>query len=85
MTALYDPHADWARDDRDEHAVLSAMQPVLGPLVDGDLCDITVRRGGRLAHCHAEAVREATDADGRTRLLCAAHVAKYFPFHNAVS
>jgi len=74
MTAAYDPHADWAREL--EVRSLNALQPVLGPLVEGDLCDIRI--GRRL--CLSEVgVREATDADGRTRILCALHVRKYFP------
>lgn len=53
----------------------TAIQPVLGPLVDGDLCDI--RMGRR--YCHQPAAREARDANGSTRLLCAEHAALYFP------
>jgi hypothetical protein len=53
----------------------SALQPVLGPLVEGDLCDIRVGR----RYCGHDATHEALDADGRTRLLCAEHVALYFP------
>jgi hypothetical protein len=69
MTTSYNPRADWAREDR------AAQQPVLGPLVDGDLCDISVGR----EYCHQLAVREAVDVDGTYRLLCAEHVAKLFP------
>jgi len=67
MTAMYDPRIDWARED--------ALRPVLGPLVDGDLCGIRI--GRRL--CLAEGAREATDVDGSTRILCAQHARKYFP------
>lgn len=56
-----------------------AMQPVLGPLVDGDLCDIVVSWGARRRYCHADAVRAALDADGRERCLCSEHAAMYFP------
>jgi hypothetical protein len=52
------------------------MQPVLGPMVYGDACDIRVGR----RQCGSElGVREASDADGRTRILCAMHARKYFP------
>ena len=54
------------------------MQPRLGagvPLVDGDLCDITV--AGR--YCHQQAAYAAIDADGGTRILCLEHAHKYFP------
>jgi hypothetical protein len=44
-------------------------------LVNGDLCDITV--AGR--YCLDHAASAAVDADGRTRILCAAHTALYFP------
>lgn len=53
----------------------SIMQPTLGPLVDGDLCEIRVGR----RYCGHDATRECVDADGRTRLLCAEHVELYFP------
>lgn len=53
----------------------TAMTPVLGPLVDGDLCDIRVGRG----YCGQPAVRTAFDVDGRERLLCGACVRLYFP------
>jgi hypothetical protein len=66
MTTAYNPRADWARE---------ARQPVLGPLVDGDLCDIRIGRG----YCGADGVRESTDVDGTDRILCAEHVAKLFP------
>ena len=60
--------------------VVFAMQPVLGPLVDGDLCDIVVgRRAGRSVRCNVESHRVAFDVDGRERLLCAEHAAMYFP------
>lgn len=59
---------------------INAMQPVLGPLVDGDLCDIIVGGLGRnRRYCHQPAVREVSDADGATRPLCADHIAEYFP------
>ena len=51
---------------------MSAIQPRLGAAVDGGHCGI--RRCGS-----DQGVREATDADGRTRVLCASHVAVYFP------
>jgi hypothetical protein len=51
------------------------MQPVLGPLVDGDLCDIRVGRG----HCGEPAERAVQDVDGRERSLCAACLRLYFP------
>jgi hypothetical protein len=73
MTAAYNPRTDWARDDRVSH--LYATQPLLGPLVDGDLCDIRI--GTR--YCHQPAVREVSDANGATRLLCGGCEAKYFP------
>jgi hypothetical protein len=44
-------------------------------LVDGDLCDITVGR----RYCQAHASAAVVDADGRIRILCAVHAAKYFP------
>lgn len=53
----------------------TALRPVLGPLVEGDLCDIRVGR----RHCHRDAARECVDTDGRSRLLCAEHVELYFP------
>lgn len=53
----------------------TAMTPVLGPLVDGDLCDIRVGKGW----CHQPAVREAIDVDGSARLLCRSCVRLYFP------
>lgn len=74
MTTAYRPHADWRREDRALRS-LTALQPILGPLVDGDLCEIRV---GHRA-CSQDAVRECQDADGSTRLLCAEHVAMYFP------
>jgi hypothetical protein len=46
-----------------------------GYLIDGDLCDITVGR----VYCQAHAAAAAVDADGRIRILCAEHAAKYFP------
>jgi hypothetical protein len=73
MTAAYNPRTDWARDDRASR--LYATQPLLGPLVDGDLCDIKVGR----SYCGADGVHETTDADGSSRILCALHAAKYFP------
>lgn len=74
MTTAYDPRADWAREDR---AISTfALQPVIGPMVYGDLCDIRVGR----RQCGSElGVREAHDADGRTRIICALHARKYFP------
>jgi len=74
MTTAYDPHADWAREDR---AISTyALQPVLGPMVCGDACDIRV--GQR--YCGSElGVHEAHDTDGRTRILCALHARKLFP------
>ncbi len=58
----------------------TAVQPTLGPLVDGDLCDLVVGGLGRgRRYCHAPAVREARDADGSTRLLCERHTAELFP------
>lgn len=74
MTTAYNPHADWAKEDRAPRS-LYAVQPLLGPLVDGDLCDIRI--GTR--YCHQPAVREVSDANGATRLLCTTHEAKYFP------
>lgn len=56
-------------------ATTTAMQPVLGPLVDGDLCDIRVGRG----ICGQDAERLVLDADGRERFLCPACVRLYFP------
>lgn len=53
----------------------TAMAPVLGPLVDGDLCDIRVGRG----ICGQDAERLVLDVDGRERLLCTACVRLYFP------
>lgn len=50
-------------------------QPHIGPMVEGDLCDIRVGR----TYCHQDAVTEAVDANGATRILCAEHLAKYFP------
>jgi len=74
MTTAYDPHADWAHEDR---AISTcALQPVLGPMVYGDACDIRVGR----RQCGSElGVREAHDADGRTRIICALHARKLFP------
>lgn len=74
MTTAYDPRIDWAREDRAISA--SALQPVIGPMVYGDACDIRVGR----RQCGSElGVREAHDADGRTRIICALHARKYFP------
>jgi len=70
MTTAYDPRIEWAREDR-----IYATQPLLGPMVEGDLCDIRIGRH----YCGHEAAREAIDADGSTRILCAEHAAKYFP------
>lgn len=56
-----------------------ARTPELGPMVDGDLCDIRVREGGRFVYCLQAGVQAAMDADGATRILCATHKAKYFP------
>jgi len=70
MTIAYNPAIEWAREDR-----TYATQPVLGAMVEGDLCDINVGR----RYCSSEGIREATDADGSTRILCAEHAAKYFP------
>ena len=54
------------------------LQPVLGPMVYGDACDIRVGR----TQCGSEVgCREAVDVDGRTRILCAMHARKYFPNH----
>lgn len=58
----------------------TAMQPVLGPLVDGDLCDIRVGRGV----CGEPAERAVQDVDGRERLLCRACLRLYFPAELAV-
>jgi hypothetical protein len=74
MTTAYNPHADWAKEDRAPRS-LYAVQPLLGPLVDGDLCDIRIGRG----YCHQPAVREVSDVDGRSRLLCTTHEQKLFP------
>lgn len=50
------------------------------PVQDFDLCDITIpTRDGRKRYCGAQAVNAAIDVDGRTRLLCADHVAVLFP------
>jgi hypothetical protein len=55
------------------------MQPVLGPMVYGDACDIRVGR----RQCGSElGCREAIEVNGRTRILCAMHVEKYFPNHD---
>lgn len=69
----------WSADARFEaaHPELYATQPALGALVYGDLCDITVGR----RYCGQDATREAVDADGSTRILCAHHAALYFPTH----
>jgi len=73
MTAAYSPRADW---DREDAALTLPMRPVLGPLVEGDLCDIRVGR----RQCGSElGVREAVDVDGRHRILCALHAGVYFP------
>jgi hypothetical protein len=74
MTTAYNPQADWAKEDRAPRS-LYAVQPLLGPLVDGDLCDIRIGR----SYCHQPAVREASDVDNTTRLMCEQHVSKYFP------
>jgi hypothetical protein len=58
----------------------TAMTPVLGPLVDGDLCDIRVGRG----YCGEPAERAVQDVDGRERLLCRACLRLYFPAELAV-
>jgi hypothetical protein len=58
---------------------LWAQTPTLGPLVDGDLCDIRIGRH----YCHAEGAFMATDADGTERILCDEHARKYFPNHFA--
>jgi hypothetical protein len=47
MTAAYNPHADWAKEDRAPRS-LYAAQPLLG-----DPCDIRI--GTR--YCHQPAVR----------------------------
>jgi hypothetical protein len=74
MTTAYDPHRDWAREL--EVRSTNALQPVLGPMVEGDLCDIRVGR----TMCLSEiGVREAHDADGRSRIVCAMHARKLFP------
>lgn len=54
-----------------------AQQPRLTgePLVDGDLCDVTVGR----RYCQDHATSVAVDADGGTRILCAYHTAMFFP------
>lgn len=56
---------------------MNASQPALlvGPLVDGDLCEIR----GLLRYCGQVGVTEARDADGSVRVLCAEHRAMYFP------
>jgi hypothetical protein len=74
MTTAYNPQVDWARED--EARSLNALQPVLGPMVEGDTCDIRI---GRRMCLSEVGVREAHDADGRTRIICALHAAKYFP------
>jgi hypothetical protein len=80
MTAAYSPRLEWVLDDRREARALTAVTPVLGPLVDGDLCDIVVSPfGARRRYCHTDAVRLVTDADGRERCLCSEHAALYFP------
>lgn len=71
MTTAYAPQYDWTHDSL-------AVQPRLGvgvPLVDGDLCDISL--GGR--YCLEHAAYAAIDADGGTRILCLVHAHKYFP------
>lgn len=74
MTAAYAFSA--VVDDEPVYALGMTLQPVLGPAVLGDACDIRVGR----QICGSEVgVREAVDADGRTRILCSLHVAKYFP------
>lgn len=80
MTAAYSPRLEWVLEVRAEVRALSAITPVLGPLVDGDLCDIVVSPfGQRRRYCHADAVRAVVDTDGRERCLCASHTAEYFP------
>lgn len=66
MTAAYDPR-------------VHPSHPVLGPLVDGDLCDIRVFRNGKSTYCHQTATHAAIDVDGTPRLICAQHTAQYFP------
>ena len=58
--------------------ILSPMSPILGPLVEGDLCNIRTHGGRR--YCGQDAVREAIDCDGRSRLLCESHTAMLFPY-----
>lgn len=80
MTTPYNPRTEWVREDAAEARALTVVTPVLGPLVEGDLCDIVVSPfGQRRRYCHTDAVRVVLDADGRERCLCAGHVAEYFP------
>jgi hypothetical protein len=80
MTTAYSPRLEWILDDRAEQRALSAVTPVLGPLCEGDLCDIVVSPFGQKRRlCYQDAVRLVTDADGRERCLCASHATLYFP------
>lgn len=72
MTVAYDPHVEWAHETP---GLLTQPRLTSEPLVDGDLCDISV--GGR--YCHESAVFAAVDVNGALRILCAEHTAKYFP------
>lgn len=56
---------------------MNAQQPVRteAQLVDGDLCDIVANR----RYCQQDGAVVATDADGRTRILCSDHAARYLP------
>jgi hypothetical protein len=59
----------------------NTVTQAIGPLVEGDLCDITVHqrdREGRIvrSYCAKPAVLETVDVDGRTRLLCTDCVAR---------
>jgi hypothetical protein len=49
-------------------------------LVDGDLCEISVRtRSGRKHYCGADPAAIARDVDGSKRVLCQDHTDLYFP------
>ncbi len=70
---------DWDRAKRALRAG-QTLGPILGPLVDGDLCTASVGGiGCSRRYCQEPAVQATMDVDGTEHMFCAVHVAFYFP------